>query len=55
MRRMQKTEVLLAFHRRRANEERARAEQAESDRERALHLEMADIFEQRALFLWANW
>nr|AGU10043.1 hypothetical protein [uncultured organism] len=39
---------LVAFNDRRAREERGRAERAANPRDRALHLEMASIFERRA-------
>jgi hypothetical protein len=45
---MQGLEALIAFNHRRAGEERARAERASNSRDRALHLEMASIFESRA-------
>jgi hypothetical protein len=45
---MQGLEALIAFNHRRADEERARAELAGNARDRALHLEMASIFERRA-------
>jgi hypothetical protein len=41
-------EALVAFNDRRAREERERAERAANSRDRALHLEMASIFAQRA-------
>jgi len=41
-------EALVAFNDRRAREERERAERAANSRDRALHLEMASIFEYRA-------
>lgn len=40
--------ALVAFNDRRAREERERAERAANARDRALHLEMASIFERRA-------
>ena len=40
--------ALVAFNDRRASEERERAERAANSRDRALHLEMATIFERRA-------
>ena len=41
-------EALVSFNDRRAREERERAERAANSRDRALHLEMASIFERRA-------
>jgi hypothetical protein len=41
-------EALVSFNDRRAREERERAERAANARDRALHLEMASIFERRA-------
>jgi hypothetical protein len=43
-------EALVAFNDRRAREERERAERAANARDKALHLEWASIFEQRAQF-----
>lgn len=40
--------ALVTFNDRRAREERERAEGAANSRDRALHLEMASIFERRA-------
>lgn len=45
---MQGMAALIAFNDRRAREERERAERAGNPRDRALHLEMASIFERRA-------
>ena len=39
---------LIAFNARRADEERQRAARAINARERALHMEMASIFQRRA-------
>ena len=41
-------EALVSFNDRRAREERERAARAGNARDRALHLEMASIFERRA-------
>jgi hypothetical protein len=45
---MHALEALVSFNWRRAREERERAERAANSRDRALHLEMASIFERRA-------
>jgi hypothetical protein len=41
-------EALAAFNDRRAREERERASRAPNSRDRALHMEMASIFQRRA-------
>jgi hypothetical protein len=45
---MERIEALIEFNACRAAQERARAKQAPSQRDRALHEEMAAIFEARA-------
>ena len=42
------------YYRRRAEEERRRGALALTPREQALHLELADIFEERALIVEAS-